>query len=359
MKKILDVVVMWWIITFLICASLITFVKPLQSSNINTNNDKFYLYENNQLNFSIKYPSNWIKMELYSLKPQQNEPLNIVGFRKDVPKNENMAPVIGISVMKIDPTEPIKKIYEKFILGHILNSKNWTSLEKEEEIILNGIDAHKVSVNGIIKNSQWEDIELKAYDIMFVKDGYLFSLHYNNSAEKFEPDSKDAYSILSSINLNYSNKTDWDYAIYENNDYDIKFKYPNGWIQANANPQYGFISRFFNPKSISNKVNQENIALYISESDIWSLDELKDYFIKSWKSNFPEFQLEKVEKNINNQEWYKILFSYLQSDGIRIKEFSFIQFKDWKNYNIDIFPVETLTEAQINDIVSSFEFLES
>lgn len=143
-------------------------------------------------------------------------------------------------------------------------------------------------------------------------------------------------------------------SVYENSKYKFRLTYPEGSIFVHANPESGFVTRFFLPKSQTIAGDQENIGMYIKEKsgDLGSrLKEVEGMYKKNGPLDIEEVQF-------GGQKGYRVIFTSNYTAPKHTKELAYMTVKDGTLFELNYFPVVDQSLGLVDTVARSFEFIQ-
>jgi|GEM_PF-3084479 len=140
-------------------------------------------------------------------------------------------------------------------------------------------------------------------------------------------------------------------SMYENSKYHFRLIYPKGSFFANAHPEHGFVTRFFLPDSESIGKDEENVGIYIKETNNDAEREVEQ--IKNRFSKYGPVDIKEVR--FGGQKGYRIICVTEYSAKKGTKELFYITVKNGVLYQLNYFPVAKNISV-VDTIASTFEF---
>lgn len=311
-----------------------------------------FTYESNQGGFSLKYP-----VEL-----EKRENSGMVGFAFPVKPGEESGkvfkPTLVIMEASVEAAADLKT-FNNQVLATLASSSDVANINiiESENSEFNGIKSIKTLMSYDYTKTGEEIPKIMAETTTFKKGSMYYFMVISYTGETKQDSYSTFEKIVESINFDYTLPKEVDYYIYKNREYSFSLRIPQ-WVQFAANPELGFVSRFFNPDDKSgNKVNQENISIFVenidsSAIDLYTLDRLYQLSLKHEDYNL----ISNTDIILNSgDKAKKLIYSYNQGDGNIIKEIEVLFIKNSKIYSIDYFPVNEANLVIFDEVVKSFQ----
>jgi hypothetical protein len=230
LKKVLAILLVTIITSFIIGADRIAHAQQQQVSNANTtknvtsNNSKFSVYQNGVFGIRISYPSDWVYFAGNNSISEVDKIPTLVIFQPTKPSTHSgmYKPELGFS---------IGVLYNPLSLSTYINStvnnqeaRNPTfQLRESKPIMLPG----NVSAYKIIFESHGQ----KSLATFLIKNNILYLMRYFAPIEKYSLYIPSVEKMIASLQLmNPKNLTEH-FLTYQNSTYGIKIQYPIDWLE--------------------------------------------------------------------------------------------------------------------------------